>query len=917
VVSITALEARVSYDDSEVTQGVPRSEGHLQRFAQSVGGVGQVAGLAFAGVATAGVAMAAGLGISINAAADFQQNMAGVGALLGATSQEMALLSDTALKLGQDTTLSGVGAKEAALAMQELAASGFNAGDIAAGAARGVLLLASATGTDIPTAAQIAGDAFNQFRTSMGLVASDMPMVADLFAGAANASSISLEDIGAAMQYIGPVAASMGISIQDVTATIAELGNQGIKGSGAGTALRSMLVSLASPSKEAAGAIKDLGLQFFDGQGKIKDFAGISEELKLKLAGLTDQQRANALATIFGKEALSAATVLYGEGAAGIQKYLDQITQTGIAAGTGAIRNNTLRGSLASLQGAWETAQIALGQAFLPALKSLADYAANAVAGLIPLVQQYGPVFVAWLTQGIAVLQQWGAAIWGAISAVVGAFQAFQSGQTTLAQFIGGMEIFTSTILGKLGNLAALAAPYIGQFFSAIGGAIATYGPQLVAQMIIWAGYLVDWITDTAIPWVIPKLEAFGQAIWDWLSGTAAPAITDKAIELATALTDWITTTAIPYLQAHVPQWLSALGDWITGTAAPAVIGFLLPLAQSFGEWVTQTAIPYLLSNVPEWLAALVGWWYGTAIPTALAFLVEMGQKFGTWVSETAVPYLMDNIPQWLLALGNYLTGTALPALGNALMTIGKQFGTWITETALPYLQANLPLLMQAFNDWLTSLFPPWLQTWDGLGKALNDWLTGLFPPWLQTWDGLGKALSSAWTSMVTTIGTKIGEAATAVGALPDRVLSALGNLGGLLVSAGSDLIQGLINGITSRAGEVAAAAKRLADEAANAIRGALGIHSPSRVTIEMGQNIGAGLAMGINDQVANVEAATINMAKIIPSGNLSRAGESRAPSSGTGGTTINITGPIYGFDDFKRRVQEAKVALQRQGAWD
>lgn len=802
--SITALQARVDYDDSAVVQGVPRTQGHLQRFASAVGGVGQIMAGVFGGqmLVQAFNGLAGGLGTVVTGAMDFQQSMANVNALLQGTPEQMQLLSDTALKLGMDTTLAGISATDAADAMKELAAAGFTAGDIAGGAAKGVLLLASATGTDIPTAAQIAGDAFNQFRTSMGLTADFMPTLADLFAGAANASSISLQDIGASMTYIGPVAAGMGISIQNVTATIAELGNQGIKGSAAGTALRSMLVSIASPSKEAAQTIEDLGLQFFDSQGKVKDFAGISEELKVKLAGLTDQQRANALATIFGKEALSAATVMYGEGADGIKKYLDQITQSGSAAASGATRNNTLRGSIEQLKSAFETAQIALGQAFLPALKSLADWAGNAVTAAIPLIQQYGPVLVAALQQGIAILTQWGSAIWGAVSAVLGAFQSFRSGQTTLAQFIGGMEIFVSTILGKLGNLAALAAPYIGQFLSAIGSAIATYGPQLLAQLGIWAQAFVAWIAPM-IPGVLAQLLGLSAAIEGWILGTALPAILARLVQLGQAFGTWITTTAIPYLQANLPGWLAALGAWITGTALPAIQTAAGQLGTALSDWITTKALPALQAALPQWVTTLVG-----GIQSVLPAIQQFGQSIwqgivgavqaivpplqAAWSQiqaafATAGTYLQPLIAQWqqmggalsglqplLEALGIVLGGILVAAIGLVVGALGAlagfiagalpgaiQFGVGILQMLTGAFQVVESVIVGVVQIVAAVFAGDWAGAWQAAQTMVQNATQGI----QNFWEGMSLAVLGVLNTLVGgVVGAVSGFALTVVG---------------------------------------------------------------------------------------------------------------------------------------------------------
>jgi TP901 family phage tail tape measure protein len=351
------LLVKVNADVSNLTSGLNQADKQVSGFAKSAGALGSVATAGFIALGAAAVGLGAGIASSVSKAIDFQQGIADVGVT------------------------------------------------------RGVLLLASATGTDVAEAAQIAGDSFNIFRKSLGLTAKDMPKIADLFTGVANVSSISLQDLGESMKYIGPVAASMGISLEDVTAAIAELGNQGIKGSQAGTSLRSIISSLAKPSKQAQKAMNDLGLEFFDTNGKMKDFAGISGELQSKLSGLTDEQRAATLVTLFGNEALSAANVLYGEGSEGIQKYIKDIAAQGNAAAIGAQRNNTLRGSIENFKGALETAQITLGKAFLPLLKSLTDQATGAVQAAIPLIEHWGPKLAAGLQTGIGKLAEFGGAV--------------------------------------------------------------------------------------------------------------------------------------------------------------------------------------------------------------------------------------------------------------------------------------------------------------------------------------------------------------------------------------------------------------------------------------------------------------------------------------------------------------------------
>jgi len=716
----------------------------------ALGGVGKVAAVGLAGLATVGVGLAAGLASSITAAADFEAAMSGVGAVSGASATELAALSAKALQLGQDTTLAGIGATDAAAAMQALAAGGVSTQDILEGAAQGALLLASAGGIDVARAADIAANALNQF----GLSGSQAGHVADLLAGAANASSADVGDLGESLKYVGPIAHSMGIGIEEVVATLAEFGSQGIKGSQAGTSLRSILASLVDPSKAAATTMKDLGLQFFDSAGHMKSIAGISEELKTKLSGLTDQQRAQALSQIFGNEALSAATILYGEGAAGIQKFLGQVDQAGSAAATGAKRNDNLKGSIEQLKSSLETASITLGMAFLPAVRGIVNAVGNAVNAAIPFIQQYGPVLVAALQAGIAVLAGFGQAVGQAALAVLGAFRAFASGQTTLAEFIGGMEIFVTTIRDKLAGLAVAAAPYIAQFFQAIAGAIAQWAPQIAAQFQLWARSFVDWIVTTAIPALGPPLAAFVAAIGAWITGTALPAIQAQVLVLAAALTDWVLTTAVPALQAALPLWVLAFATGLQAAlvvvqqwAADLMVGIggalnaILPLIQAF--------FAVFLANLPAlqalWSQLIVVW--GQAL-TALTPLAPAGEVLAAVLGGVLV-LAVTGFLGILGALVGFLTGAlpgAIQVASGLLTALGGVF------------QAVQAVIQGVVGVVSALIHGDWAGAWRAATQAANDFSSAvqtIFQGFVKVITGLIETFiggaEAAWAGFVAT----------------------------------------------------------------------------------------------------------------------------------------------------------------------
>lgn len=960
------LLVRVAADTKDLESGLSRADKQVSGFAKSAGMLGSVATAGFVALGAAAVGLGVGIAKSVGAAMDFQQGIADVGALVNATTPQIQQLSDAALQLGQDTTLSGIGASDAAAAMKELASAGFSVDDMTGGVTRGVLLLASATGTDVAKAAEIAGSAFNQFRQSMGLTAADMPRISNLLVGTANASAVSVEDLGASLQYIGPVAASMGISLDQVTAALAELGNQGIKGSEAGTALRSILVSVTSPSKEAAKAISDLGLNFVDSTGHVKDFAGISEELKTKLSGLTDVQRANALSTIFGREALAAATVLYGDGAKGIQDYIAQIQAQGDAAAIGAQRNNTFRGALESLKGSAETAVIAFGTGLLPALQGLAQGLAGGVSAAIPFITMLGSKLGAALSTAIGYITTFGKVaieifkgiatgdftnafgpmlkaiekvfgpdiaarmtlfvsglltlfqnfrngivsfakgVSSGLGAVIEAISSFASGKTNFSQFIGGMEIFVKTVLGNLGKLASEAAPYLQAFVTAIGQFLASALPQIAAQLMIWGKAFGDWVTTTALPWLLPRLAALLTAIGTWITGTAVPAVVGFLVALGQAFGNWVTTTAIPFLQANLPVWLSALSGWITGTALPAITGFLLMVGQAFGNWVQTTAIPFLQANLPVWLAALSTWLSGTAIPAVVSFLTMIGQAFGNWVQTTAVPYMQTNLPIWLAALSTWITGTAVPAVAAFITPFAQMFGTWVTETAIPYLLENLPKWWLAAVEWFYgTVYPAAIELFVQLGKAFGDWVVNSAVPYLMeklpewwaafvgwfydtlipgitaafldvadafgdwvmntAWPWLQGELGSLWDSFSGWISDRVSDITSGLEswasaftdwatALPGKVVTAVGDLSKTLYQKGVDLVLGIIAGLIDKVQDLLSEAGTIAGKLPGAIGDVL------KTLWQKGVDLVQGLIDGLISMVesAKTEAAAI-----------------------------------------------------------
>jgi TP901 family phage tail tape measure protein len=323
-------------------------------------------------MAKGGIAIAAALGAGVVAAASFEKRMSAVQAVSGATESELDALSQKALQLGKDTAFS---AGESAQAMEELVKAGLTVDDVLNGAADATVALAAAGEVDMPTAAAIASNAMNQFN----LAAGDMVGVADSIAGAANASAIDVNEFGQSLSQVGAVANLAGVSFEDTATAIALMGNAGIKGSDAGTSLKTMLQNLIPTTTKQKELFKELGLTtrdgsnaFFDAQGNIKSMSAVSGTLAKALQGMGREQKLATLETLFGSDAIRGAAILADAGAKGFDKMAQSIGKTS-AADVAAARMDNFAGKLEEAKGSLETLGIVVGTALLPALTSIVE----------------------------------------------------------------------------------------------------------------------------------------------------------------------------------------------------------------------------------------------------------------------------------------------------------------------------------------------------------------------------------------------------------------------------------------------------------------------------------------------------------------------------------------------------------------
>lgn len=319
-----------------------------------------------------GLVAAAGLGAAVVTAANFDAKMSEIQAATGETAAGMDKLRAAALKAGADTAFS---AGEAADGVTELAKAGVSTSDILSGGLTGALSLAAAGQIEVGEAAEYSAKAMSQF----SLAGDQVPHVADLLAAAAGKAVGEVGDFGQALNQVGLVASTTGLSIEDTVGTLAAFSQAGLSGSDAGTAFKSMLQRLQNPLGKGAAAMEEFGINAYDTQGNFVGITEVAGQLQTQFEGVDQATRDAAFAQIFGSDAVRAATVLYREGATGIGDWIDQTDDAGFAAEQAAAKLDNLKGDLEALMGSLETALIGTGDGAQGPLRSLTQNATDAV----------------------------------------------------------------------------------------------------------------------------------------------------------------------------------------------------------------------------------------------------------------------------------------------------------------------------------------------------------------------------------------------------------------------------------------------------------------------------------------------------------------------------------------------------------
>lgn len=363
---------------------------------------------------------------SVKTAADFEASMSNVKAITGASGKDFTDLTEHAKKLGATTAWS---AKEVSEAMQYTGMAGWTAKENIEGL-KGILDLASASGSELGRTSDIVTDAISAF----GYQAKDSAQFADVMTKACTSANVSVDTLGESYKYAAAVCGTMKYSVEDATTALAVMGNNGIKGSTAGNALKNAITNLAAPTKQMQGAMKKLGISITNNDGSMKSLDQIIQNIQGSFKGLTKDQQAAYAKTIFGKQAMAGMLSVIKTSPQEYNKLSKSIKNSGGAADQAAkTQLDNLKGQLTLLKSAAEGAAITIGNKLAPFFKKLtkvvqgvadwfnklSDKQVNFILKIAGVVAAIGPalLIIGKLTRTVGTVVR----VFGTVSKAIGA----------------------------------------------------------------------------------------------------------------------------------------------------------------------------------------------------------------------------------------------------------------------------------------------------------------------------------------------------------------------------------------------------------------------------------------------------------------------------------------------------------------
>ncbi len=871
----------------------------FQKGIQSIGsGTAKILGGAATGIAALG-------GAAIKVGSDFEAGMSQVQAISGASGEELEKLKEKAKEMGASTKFS---ATESAEALNYMAMAGWKTEDMLGGI-EGIMNLAAASGEDLATTSDIVTDAM----TAFGLAADGTTKViengiskeipnashfADILAAASSNSNTNVSMMGETFKYVAPLAGSLGYSAEDTATAIGLMANAGIKGSQAGTSLRSIMTRLAKPTKDSQMAMDALGLSITDSAGEMKPLSEIIGDMREGFADLTEDEKASYAAMLGGQEAMSGLLAIVNASDADFEKLSGAINDcNGSAAEMAEIMQDNLPGQLTNLQSKLEGLGVSLYETMQDTAKDVVKEAQGMVqqlqdafneGGLEGLVSAFGTV-LAQIVQRIADAAPM------LIDTAVNLVSSFcdglrsapgigESGASLITSIVTGImscvdEIWSTAIvlIGKLSEGIAAGAPQMIQAATTaltdIIECIVDWGPDLLqagADIIV---ALVEGIAD-AIPTLMFQAAVIVTDIALALAENI-PALVDAAIQLIKGLVQGL-VDAMPVLlegsvQAFmailealpvvIEQLLQALPDLITTVIdfliqnTPLIIDASIQMLMGILEAIPAIA-QAIVNNLPQIIMALVN-----GLMSAIDALWNAAYELGTKIVDgIGMPFsgLGDKIWTWLVETVNKITlwgSEMLMAAGDAVSNVIDNVVAFFSELpekiayCLGYALGTFIKWGVELVNWVVTEVPQIIENivtfFSELPGKIWTWLVNIVTKMVQWGQQMLTTATSAMQTMISGIISLISELPGKIWTWLVNVVTKVTQWGQQMLTTAKTAVSNMISSIISLLSELPG---KVTGELANVTSGMVqwGVDIVSKMT-EVGKNIVSGIWNGIS----------------------------------------------------------------------
>ena len=706
---IASFFAKIGADVGDFEKGLKGVKSDMSSLEKTSAALGTAFKAAFAVGVAGAVAFGAAIGKTVKMAADFEQGVADIGAMMTLTDDEAVTLADHIMDLGLDPNLK-VSAGEATDAIMALGTAGLSLDQIMNGASKATVLLANATGGDFGEAASIATDVMGQFN----IKAENMNAAVNQIVGATVASKFSINDMALAYGQAGGVAGSVGVTFEDFNADLAATSKSFNSGSDAATSWKTYIQRLVPTTAEAEGKMIELGLatadgtsKFFDASGAIKSAEERAALLATAFSGLSDAQKIEAASTIFGTDAMRTALSIAAGGSPIIQKMKGEIGKVD-AEELAAKRMNTFKGAMEIAWGVIETLSISIGQKFLPVLRPL-------VETFTQLAQTYGPGIVAFFGTVAEQMAAWIAATKDAVTKGMGPFverlkEFWAIGMQVKDLIVQFVDSFLSTVapvtksiaqfLGFKDVLTAIGILLAGPVLAALGGLIAALWPVIS--------------TIAAVTAAVAALR------WAWQNDfLGIQTFTRNTLE---RLSNWfhnesgIWKGTFEKTMDYLKWW--ANGGWKNNIYFP-VRSWLYELKADFTVWAL-----WLTNKFTEWtqdVKDIVSGWKNSVVAKFSEIKDRIVEVFNDWMGP-----IKKNISDWLA-----VTDSKFSVWVGWMKRYFTDIKEWFVEK------------WQQILDWWDDHIRPWVERGRDVVRGLWDGMKDVWSDFMHWWNGVwGKDLT-------------------------------------------------------------------------------------------------------------------------------------------------------------------------------